>query len=129
MNGADNDVRPGDTFYFTDCNDGGHLHIIIAGCAQADTVVVNITSKQRYSDTSCVIHESEHECLTHDTVIAWQYSMVMPVAHLNHMAYVGEIELKSRVSGDLLGKILDGAQRTRNLPLDCKALLESQSLI
>lgn len=123
----------GFTFYFTrpqEDDPQNHARVVISKTWEEDlVVVVSVTKYAQFKDTSCVIEVGEHECVTVRSVIGYGFAKPMTVAKLREWVHCGEIEPKRPVSKELLFRILDGAAKTKNLPIGLRSILEDQDLV
>jgi hypothetical protein len=124
-------IPTGFVFCFTraECDNFNHPYVVISSTQESEIVVVNFTTYRKFSDGSCIVSSGEHECITHQTCIAYERAKRMPLADLERMLRRGDIEPKSPASRDLLCRIWDGAQRTRHLAIGIKRMLQEQNLI
>jgi hypothetical protein len=127
-------VNIGDTFLPGRVND--HLHIVISDpVLDADELVlVSLTSYDTFQhqcrkDGSCVLDRGDHPWITHTTCVSYRDGRVVAESKLDDLLRRGEIESREPVADQILTRILEGAEKTEELPNKCRSVLERQGLI
>jgi hypothetical protein len=126
----------GDTFVARDPRVDDHLQIVISDPAQDPTrvVLVSLTSydqfaHEMYKDASCLLYPADHPWIEHATCVSYRDARVVSDQHLDDAVAKGPLEKLEPVRDDVLRRILEGAERTDELPNKCRQILEEQGLI
>ena len=104
-------------------------YLVISDPAQPEIVIVNMTTRRRWSDTSCIIQPDEHPFVAHETCVAYNFAEAVLTEELEEKLKTGEISPRYPVPGSLMMRVWDGAAMTRHLPLRCVEILRSQGVI
>ncbi len=122
-------IKPGMTFQFDDRAGDDHLYVVISSPSQPELVIVSVTTKRRFTDTSCELNAGDHPFVQHASCIAYEFGEVISTETLQRKIDDHLVRVRDPMSLEIIGRILDGAERTRNLPNRCSALLRLQGLI
>ncbi|MDQ3330435.1 MAG: hypothetical protein M3552_07260 [Planctomycetota bacterium] len=124
-------IAPGSSFRWVDDRDGGHLWFVISSVKQNpdELLIVNVTSRHRLSDTSCILNVGDHEFIKNESCIAYYKAATISLAslvaaHSNH-----DISIWERADTELLDKLLEGARTTKFLKTKYKDMLQDQRII
>jgi hypothetical protein len=94
-----------------------------------NVLIVNVTDATKHHDDSCILTSGDHEWLTKDSCVAYQFAKVTSIAELQRAQTLGLLHPKRPVSHELLERILMGAYVSDELKGAHRELLRSQSLI
>ena len=126
----------GDAFLLRDHRIDDLLHIVIsAPSLDAHKIVtVSLTSYDRvehetHKDGSCILDSSDHPWITHKSSISYRDGKVADEELLDSLIAKGSLIPQQPVSDDVLTRILEGAERTDELPNKCCVVLVNQRLI
>jgi hypothetical protein len=129
-------VDIGDAFLSSDPRIDEHLRIVISdpGVDPEHVVLVGLTSYDRfqheiYKDNSCLLNPGDHPWITHQTCVSYRDGTLVSEAVLNAAIAGGKLIPQEPISDDVLTRILEGAERTDELPNKCRVILEQQRLI
>lgn len=75
-------------------------------------------------DDSCVLGPGDHPFLQHESYVLYSKARLDPVEHLEARVQEGIFTEKEACTPELIKKIIQGALKTRRIPLDYKRLLE-----
>ena len=124
----------GDTFLPAKVND--HLHVVISDPAAnaEEVVVVSLTSYVTFGekcrkDGSCLLDRGDHPWIDHTTCVSYRDGRIVAESQLNALLADGQITLREPITNSVLTRILEGAEKTDELPNKCKVVLEQQGLI
>lgn len=109
-----------------------HLFVVVNDPAKSGLVVAfNFTSTPFDGDKSCPVKKGEHPWVQHDSFVAYGSPLgPYPLADmLKLMGSKGLVEPHAPASPELLGRILEGAFRSKHLPNKIRTLLEQQGVI
>ena len=108
-----------------------HLWIIISdpSCDGENVLIVNVTDATKHHDDSCVLTAAEHDWLTKESCVAYQFAKVTSVSDLQKALSLGLLHPKTPVSAEVLQRVLLGAYESDELKGAHRELLRSQSLI
>ncbi len=120
---------PGMTFQFDDRPGNDRLFVVISSPSQPEIVIVSVTTKKRFTDTSCELSTGEHPFIVHASCIAYEFAEPILTETLRAKIESGDVRVREPVTRTILFRILDGAERTRHLPNRCAEILRMQSLI
>lgn len=121
-------MNAGDTFRFSYSL---HLWVVVSEPRlDADNVLlVSFTSNKSWQDQSCILGPGDHRYLTKETVFYYAKAKLMTDVELDAMLAAGELTLDDPVSTAVLGRIREGAARSRRLAGGHRQLLVDQKLI
>jgi hypothetical protein len=122
-------LKPGMTFQFDDRAGDDHLYVVVSSPSHPEVVIVSLTTKRRFTDTSCELGVGDHPFIQHASCIAYEFAETISTETLQRKIDDHSIRVRDPMSLEIIGRILDGAERTRNLPNRCSALLRLQGLI
>lgn len=122
-------IRVGTAFQFNDRPDDDHLYVVISSTKQPEVVIVSVTTKRRFTDTACELHAGDHPFIQHDSCISYELAEVIALAAIIDKLNSCDLRLHDDFESQLLQRIWDGAERTRNLSNRCADILRKQSLI
>ena len=115
-------MKPGDVFLVPDAI-GTHLNCVLAVLKDGSLLLCHFTSRQRRSDTTCVIQAGEHPFFERETVLRYDQAYVCSaetgVAALERLITRRFEPLKP----ELLARIVKGALDSPQMPDKIKALL------
>jgi hypothetical protein len=116
-------------FQFQDRPDDDHLYVVISDPQQPRVVLVSLTTKRRFTDTACELTVGDHPFVQHDSCVAYEYAEIVEVAAIEAKIATGDIRLREEFGKEMILRIWEGAERTRNLSNRCTEILRGQSLI
>ncbi|NQU21001.1 MAG: hypothetical protein HQ567_06925 [Candidatus Nealsonbacteria bacterium] len=126
----------GDAFLSVDRTIDDHLQIVISDPSRdpASVVIVGLTSYDKfeheiYKDNSCLLDPDDHPWIIHQTCVAYRDGRVVSEDALNAARNNGSVTMEASVDKEVLGRILQGAEQTDELPNKCRAILSQQGLI
>jgi hypothetical protein len=129
-------VQIGDTFLSRDRRIDDHLHVVISdpGADASRVVIVSVTSYDKfaheiYKDSSCILRPKDRPRIRHETCISHRDGRVLSEDLLDKAVAAGTIAMEEPASNGVLTRILEGAERTDELPNKCRVILEQQGLI
>jgi hypothetical protein len=120
-------MKIGDAFYFSfDI----HLWVVISDPSRGDEfVLVSVTTKEPYKDSTCKLHAGDHPKIIHDSLVDYKRARLFTQRDFAKLVQKKAVIPVAPVSAAVLARILDGAGLTRLMPLDCQDLLDDQGLI
>lgn len=120
-----------DTFILQDENDvNGHLYVIITKpffCEEKDcdaVVVVNFSALDE-NWRKCVVQKGEHCFINKPSCIKFEYYRIYCVEKIKENVKSSKVLLKPIISHDLLKKIYDGVDATKQLPEEVRQLIKA----
>ena len=117
-------MKLGDAFYY---KDDMHLWIVISNPnPEQEVVVVSVTTKEPYKDSTCELHAGDHPKIKHDSIVYFRKAKLDSISRILREKATGHIP---SVSSAILAKIHDGAAITQFIDSDCKDLMLAQGLI
>ena len=120
-------MKLGDAFYFTF---EIHLWIVISNPSpDGQLVIVSVTTKEPYKDSTCELHAGDHPKIKHDSLIDFKRARLLSLDDFKRLAEKKALRIAAPVSKKLLKRIHDGAGLTRYMPVKCQDLLDEQGLI
>lgn len=126
----------GDAFLSRDQEIDDHLHIVISdpGTDSSRVVIVSLTSYENfqheiYKDGSCVLDPKDHPWIRHRTCVSYRDGRLVPNEALDAALEAGRLEMQESVGKEVLNRILEGAEKTDELPNKCRAVLAEQGLL
>lgn len=88
---------------------GAHLMVCISMDRINDRViVVPITSRHEYSDTSCCLYEGEHNFIRHDSVASYEFCQVLSISSVEEGLVDGTLKSRAPMSDDMLKRLQVG---------------------
>ena len=93
-----------------------HLYIIIAVTNSNEAIFVNVTTKKGNKDDTCILNVSDHDFITHTSVINYGDTTKAPIGKIEEAISKDYFNPQTPVSGELLKRILKGALNSPNLP-------------
>lgn len=122
----------GDVFLPADLRINDHPRVVISH-PQTDpeaVVLVNFTGfDDLYKDDSCILEVGDYAWLTKRTCISYRDAKLAKETDLDALVRRELLRVMPPVSDAVLAKILEGAERTEELPGKCRRVLERQGLI
>jgi hypothetical protein len=89
-----------------------HLHIVVS-IENNKALLINITSNR--SDKTCLlIYPNDHSFLIHDSYINYKDAIVVDICNIEELLSKKMIMPHEDVSGNLLGRIQEGARTSLN---------------
>ncbi len=122
-------IKVGTAFQFQDRSADHHLYVVISNPQQPHVVLVSVTTKRRFTDTTCELKVGDHPFIQHDSCIAYEYAEIVEVAAIEAKLATGDIRLREEFAKEMILRIWEGAERTRNLSNRCTEILRGQELI
>ena len=121
----------GDAFLLADARIEEHLWIVISlpGSDPETVVIVSLTTLGDWKDQSCVLRPADHPWIKHETCVSYRDAKCVPESKLDELLKSNQLKPLAAASDELIGKILEGAERTDELPLRCVDVLAKQNLI
>ena len=116
----------GDTFLYN-----SHLCIIISDPSKNpdEIVMAWFTTWEAYKDQACILYCDDHPFVKHETCI--NYESIYPPwtqKKLRSLIESGKVQLRERVSQQVLEKIIKGADSSRFIPNKCWVIMDKQGL-
>ena len=120
-------VEPGGlrfAFFRQDAN-GGHVRAVVSPPHgdPPEVVVVSFTTWKTWKDQACVLEPGEHPSLPNRSVVAYDRAEIVRVGELRRLVAAGDCRTRAPISGDLMGRIWDGARTTRRMSGACRQFL------
>ena len=122
-------LKLGTSFQFNDRLDDNHLYVVVSDPRLPEVVIVNVTTKRRFSDVSCELCAGDHPFIQHDSCISYAHAQIIALALIENKLASGDVRLRDEFSSSLIHRIWEGAERTRHLSNRCTDMLRKQSLI
>ena len=103
-------IVPGFTFLSpTPSSPVEHLYIVLSPIIDGKVLLVNVTTPKYNSDLSCVLKESEHPFLTHDSIINYADATDTDVDKIKQAITMNVFKPHASLSEDLLQRVQKGA--------------------
>ncbi len=122
-------IKLGTSFQFNDRSDNNHLYVVVSDPRQPEVVIMSVTTKRRFTDTSCELGVGDHPFIQHDSCISYVHAEVIAIAVIEAKLASGDLRLREEFTPSVINRIWEGAERTRNLTNRCTDMLRKQSLI
>ncbi len=122
-------IKLGTSFQFNDRLDDNHLYVVVSDPRQPEVVIVNVTTKRRFSDGSCDLRAGDHPFIQHDSCISYAHAEVIAISVIEAKLASGDLRLREEFTPSVINRIWEGAERTRNLSNRCTDMLRKQLLI
>ncbi len=129
-------IKIGDTYLLSQRGINDHLQVVISypELNPDKIVLVSLTSYDKpedreLKDSSCVLHPADHPWITHETCVSYRDGRVARREDLDRLLAREMLRQSTPVSQVVLKRILEGAERTEELPNKCKEVLLGQALI
>ena len=122
-------IKLGTSFQFNDRSDNNHLYVVVSDPRQPEVVIMSVTTKRRFTDTSCELGVGDHPIIQHDSCISYVHAEVIAIAVIEAKLASGDLRLREEFTPSVINRIWEGAERTRNLTNRCTDMLRKQSLI
>ena len=108
-----------------------HLYIVISNCNDntGRVVIVNFSTWNEQSDNSCVLNDGDHPFISRKSCVSYENAKLKLVSRIKALVDDGTITPHDPVDRDTMLRILDGAEKSRRLPLGCGEVLRQQKLI
>lgn len=124
-------VGPGDAYWIDSVGIGPHLWLVLSWPFEHDAggegvLLASVTTRRftRRDDTSCVLDESDHPDLRHESFVRYDDARRMTVAYLDRWATPAE-----PLRPEVLQRVLRGAAVTERIRLGDHELLVRQGLL
>lgn len=105
------------------------LHHLWVICTLPDAlgtvVILNMTTRRRGSDTTCVLIRGDHPSVDHPTVINYREGWVRPLERLEWQLKSRALQHEPAASYVLLDRIRKGALLSRHTPPEVKAAIST----
>jgi hypothetical protein len=118
-------LNVGDVFLLTTPPNDKHLFVIIAPAQNGKYLCVNVTSKRDNSDTSCILQQSDHPFVRHDSVINYKKAREVDPALIQNQINRGNCQKYQPVSSKVLNRIQQGGLSSTRLKNKYKNYLNS----
>lgn len=109
-----------------ECNPTSDHHVWII-CTRPDMagkiVLLNMTSRRRGSDQTCLLLKGDHPTVTHPTVINFREGWVRPLERVEWLVQSRALQHEPAASFTLLDRMRKGALLSRFTPPDIKAAI------
>jgi hypothetical protein len=114
-------MKAGDTFLLPD-GIGNHLNCVLAVLVEGSIVLCHFTTRQKRSDTTCIIQPGEHSFFDRETVMRYDQAHVCSG---DGLAALERLIMKrfEPLSAGLLARVKKGALDSPQTPDKIKALL------
>jgi hypothetical protein len=114
-------MNAGDVFLLPD-GIGNHLNCVLAVLDDDSVILCHFTTRQRRSDTTCIIQPGEHSFFDRETVLRYDQAHVCSGEGL---AALERLIMKrfEPLGADLLARVIRGALDSPQTPDKIKALL------
>ncbi len=120
-------MKTGDTFVLRLPNKIPHLWIIISDhTPNNEVVIVNVTTADLSSDSSCVITLGEHPFIKHASVVAYYYARLIALEKITEWKNKHYYESWPPVKPPLLRKIQQGAIDSDFTPQKIQEIIRRQ---
>lgn len=121
----------GDAFLLTDARIEEHLWIVISlpGEDPENVIIVSLTTLTDWKDQSCILGPTDHPWIKHETCVSYRDAKCVPESKLDDLIKSNQLKPLAAASDVLIGKVLEGAERTDELPLKCIDVLAKQNLL
>ncbi len=103
-------------FSFPTPPNGRHIFIAVAEVAPGKFLCVNLTTRRKKSDGSCVLKPEDHPKITHESFINFKEAIVISIRKVNSLHRDGRCTWHNPVSDEVLEKIKDGGRKSKRLP-------------
>lgn len=115
----------GDAFLLSTPPNDKHLFVVIAPTQNGKYLCVNVTSKRNNSDISCVLQQSDHPFIKHDSVINYKKAREVEPAVIQNQISRGNCIQYQSVSSSVLKRIQEGGIISKKLKNKYKNYLNS----
>ena len=123
-------MQPGFAFRFGDGHDGDHIWVVISDTNEELVLIVNLTThRPPRSDSSCLLQPGDHPAIRHETCIAFEWARRVRRADILAGIQNGDLRSETSMSKEVMTRIWDGAQVTRQLKLGYREFLKAQNII
>ncbi len=122
-------VNLGLTFEWRDSSGKEHLYVVISKPENHAVLVVNITTQNRFSDTSCILQPGDHPFIRHESCIAWGRAGLWQCGCVISELDNNNAVRRADMPHPAMQKIWDGAELSKNLADKHKVLLARQNII
>ena len=119
------ELNIGDAFLLSTPPNDKHLFVVIAPTQNGKYLCVNVTSKPNNSDTSCVLQQSDHPFIRHDSVINYKKAREVDPAVIQNQIDRGNCIQYQSVSSAVLNRIQQGGMTSTRLKNKYKNYLNS----
>jgi hypothetical protein len=107
-----------------------HLHFIASDARQPELVVLNFTdAKKRWADTACVFDVGDHPWIEKPSAISWWHARCMTPDEIQQGLRSSGLVAHDVVSDEVMVRVWERAQATRNLDVRLVKILRDQGLI
>ena len=93
-----------------------HLYIVISIINNIEVLFVNVTTKKKNSDTSCILTSEDHDFIIHDSVINYADAKIAKIENLQKAIDSQVIHPQKPVSISGLERIQKGALNSNAFP-------------
>ncbi len=123
-------MKSGDTFILPKSAEAHTWFVISDTANHPDTVLcVNVTSKDRFSDTACVLNAGDHPIVKHPSSINYDRAKIATLEEWDKLEKAGFIKLLQPVSREVLQEIRDGAGRSARISNGDLQILQEQGVL
>lgn len=93
----------------------GHMWVVV-GMLEEDRLLTNWSSKRPGSDTTCLLVPGDHPCITHDSVIKYEFIKEIPLVTLLQLIEEGNLQPNVDINDEALQRIQEGIFTSRKVP-------------
>lgn len=116
-------LRVGSCFSIPTPPKGHHIFIAIAEAAPDRFLCVNVTTRRKTSELTCVLNPSDHPKITHESVINYKDARIISRTKFNTLHRDGRCRQHNNVEGYVLDRIKQGGSTSKRLAKKFKKLL------
>ena len=116
-------LRVGSCFSIPTPPKGHHIFIAIAEAAPDRFLCVNVTTRRKTSELTCVLNPSDHPKIIHESVINYKDARIISQAQFNALHRDGRCSTHNNVDGPVLDRIKKGGSISKRLANKFKKLL------
>lgn len=120
-------INLGDAFLIDTPPNGEHFYIAIAKTSENRYLFVNVTSRRRNSEVSCILTPGSDvpSFIVRESVVAYQYAREMDATELASLITIGSPVPKGSCSATTLEKIQNGGLASKRLMNKYKTALKA----
>ena len=98
-------IKVGTEFQFDDRPDDNHLYVVVSDPGRPEVVIMSVTTKRRFSDTSCELGVGDHPFIQHDSCISNAHAEVIATAVIEAKLAAGDLRLREEFVPSVIHRI------------------------
>lgn len=116
-------LRIGSCFSIPTPPKGHHIFIAIAEAAPDRFLCVNVTTRRKRTESTCILNPGDHPKITHESVINYKDARVISQLQFNALQRDGRCRPHNNVADEVLDRIKEGGLKSKRLTNKFKKLL------